>query len=196
MAGSTGCNRYTAPYTLDGDQIQLGPAAATQMACPPPLDEVERSFLDALDRVERWSVDDEVLTLSDGDGNEVLRFEAASLTGSWRATGILEGDAFKSIIVGTEITATFGEDGTLSGSGGCNRYHSEYTVDRGELTIELPAGTQKFCAEPEGVMDQEQAYLALLPSAARFHVDGRGLELTAADGQRLVDFERARFPVP
>jgi heat shock protein HslJ len=192
MAGSTGCNRYSAPYAVDGDKLQLDAAISTKMACPPALDALERSYLAALDRVERWQVEDEVLSLSDGDGNELLRFQkTAGPVGSWRATGILEGDAFKSLVAGTEITATFGEDGTLTGSAGCNSYQSRYVVDRGrELTIELPLSTRSYCAMPKGVMKQEQSFLSLLPEAFRFQVDGRMLELTDADGKRLVDFER------
>lgn len=191
MAGSTGCNRYSATYVLDGDRLHLDPAIATRMACLPPLDALESSYLTALDNVERWEVDDEILTLSDGDGNEVLRFEAADLVGSWQATGLLQGDAFKSIIVGSKITATFAEDGTLTGSAGCNRYQSRYVVDRGaEVTIELPLATKSYCATPKGVMKQEQTFLRLLPRAFTFHVDGKTLELTDADGKRLVAFVR------
>ena len=192
MGGSTGCNRYSAPYSVDGDKLQLDAAVSTKMACPPALDALERSYLAALDRVERWQVEDEVLSLSDGDGNELLRFQkAAGPIGSWRATGLLEGDAFKSLVAGTEITATFGEDGTLTGSAGCNRYQSRYVVDRGqELTIELPLATKSYCATPKGVMKQEQSYLTLLPSVVKFQLDGRTLELTDADGKRLVHFER------
>ena len=193
MAGSTGCiNRYSAPYSVDGDKLQLEAAVSTKLACLPALDALEHSYLAALDRVERWQVEDEALSLSDGDGNELLRFQkSAGPVGSWRATGILEVDAVKSLVAGTEITATFGEDGTLSGSAGCNRYQSRYVVDRGqELTIELPLATKSHCATPKGVMEQELSFLALLSSAFRFKVDGRMLVLTNGVGKRLVDFER------
>ena len=74
MAGSTGCNRYTAPYTVDGDTLELGPAVSTRMACPPPADAVEDAFLAALQRVTRWLGDaDEIVLLAD-DGAELLRF--------------------------------------------------------------------------------------------------------------------------
>ena len=192
MAGSTGCNRYSAPYSVDGDKLRMDAIVSTKMACPPALDALERSYLAALDRVERWQVEGDVLSLSDGDGNELLRFQkTGGPVGSWRATGILEGGAFKSLVAGTEITATFGGDGTLNGSAGCNRYQSRYIVDRGwELTIELPLATKSYCATPKGVMKQEQSFLTLLPRAFRFQVDGRMLELTDADGKRLVHFER------
>ena len=35
IAGSTGCNRFTAPYTVDSDALELDPIVATKMACPP-----------------------------------------------------------------------------------------------------------------------------------------------------------------
>jgi heat shock protein HslJ len=44
------------------------------MACPPPLDALERAYLDALASVARWHVADEMLSLADADGNELLRF--------------------------------------------------------------------------------------------------------------------------
>jgi hypothetical protein len=37
---------------------------------------------------------------------------------------------------------------------------------------------------------QEQSFLTLFPSVVKFQLDGRTLELTDADGERLVDFER------
>ena len=43
--------------------------------------------------------------LSDGDGEELLRFEVASIVGEWTVTGVNTGDAVVSPIVGTELTA-------------------------------------------------------------------------------------------
>lgn len=192
VAGSTGCNRFGAPYTADGDKIDLGAAFSTKMACAPPLDALERSYLAALHNVERWHVDDNVLSLSDGGGNELLRYHVGSPVGTWHATGLLQGDAFTSLVAGTEITATFGKDGALAGSGGCNSYHSRYTVDRATLTIDPPGATRKLCGSPEGVMEQEQAYLSLLPSVTGFNLGGHTLELTAVDGTALVQFAPVR----
>jgi heat shock protein HslJ len=59
VGGSTGCNRFTASYTLDGDAVELGMVASTQIACPPPADAVERAYLDAIGRVAGWELDGE-----------------------------------------------------------------------------------------------------------------------------------------
>jgi len=45
MSGSTGCNRCSGPYTVDGDTLELGAIVSTQMACPPPARAVETAFV-------------------------------------------------------------------------------------------------------------------------------------------------------
>ena len=190
VGGSTGCNRFTASYTLDGDAVELGTIASTQIACPPPADAVERAYVDALGRVAGWRLDGEELVLLDEDDAEVLRYGAASPVGEWEVTAFLNGDAVSSPLPGTTLTATFGDDGSLSGSSGCNNYMSTYTTNQGAIEIEPPGGTKKFCAEPEGVMEQEAAYLAALPTAVQYRIDGGSLSLLSADGTTVVTFVR------
>jgi heat shock protein HslJ len=70
--GSGGCNRFHGPYTLDGSSLRFGVMGSTMMACEPGAMEQERTFLDALDRVERQSVaDDGALVLTTSDGKEI-----------------------------------------------------------------------------------------------------------------------------
>ena len=77
VAGSTGCNRFTGPYSTDGDRLELGTIASTRMACAPPLMALEQAYLEALGRVARWRIESEALMLSDEQGEELLRFAAA-----------------------------------------------------------------------------------------------------------------------
>ena len=188
VGGSTGCNHYSAPVTIDGDSMKIGMIAATQMACAPPADSVERAYLDALGQVDGWRMDGSALVLVNGDGDELLRYEAASPVGDWEATSIQTGDALVSPLPGTTITAKFADDGTLSGSAGCNSYTSSYNLDGGEIEIAPPAATRKACAAPEGVMEQEAAYLAALPNATHFRVDGAALALLSADGTYVASY--------
>jgi heat shock protein HslJ len=192
VAGSTGCNRFSAPYTVDGDSLEIGMIAATLMACPPPADAVERAYVDALERVTGWRVDDAELVLLDEEGAELLRYTTATPAGEWTATAILTGTALASPLSGTEITATFTEDGMLTGSAGCNRYSASYTTDAGAIEITPLAGTKKACADPDGVMEQEAAYLASLPTAVSYRVDGGSLSLLSADGTTVTSFTRAK----
>ena len=194
ISGSTGCNRFTAAYALDGAALAVGPVAATRMACPPPAEAVERAYAGALERVAGWRVEEGELVLLAADGGELLRYEAATPAGSWRATGLLRGDVFASVLPGTEITAEFGEGGDLAGTAGCNRYRAAYLAERGGLEITQPASTLMACLEPAGVMEQEAAYLEAIVAARRYRLDGRALELLRADGYRVAAFVRAASP--
>jgi heat shock protein HslJ len=188
VTGTTGCNRYTGTYAIDGGRMTIDPGATTLKACPPPAGEVERAYLAALGRVSGWRAEGDALVLL-ADGAPTLRFDAASPEGSWTVTSLNTGDALTSPIPGTELTATFAADGTLAGSAGCNGYSATYTTADGGITISPPASTQKLCAEPEGVSEQETAYLTVLPEAARFQLGEHGLELLRADGTFVATYE-------
>ena len=188
--GSTGCNRFSGPYTVDGDNMKLGPLATTQMACPPPADEVERRFVHDLGNVRHWQATKEELVLSDAGRNELLRFRVASVSGSWEATSFLQGDAIKSAIIGTHVTADFGTSGELTGSASCNEYHATYTSDRGAIRIDQPSAQKRECAEPPGIMEQEQAYLHALTLARRYELAGSQLTLLTEKGTIAVTYAR------
>ena len=76
--GYGGCNGFGGEYRLEGDNIRLGPLAATQMACVQGMQN-EQSFLQALDRVRRWRIDGTRLELLDQSGDAVAQFEAVHL---------------------------------------------------------------------------------------------------------------------
>ena len=192
VGGSTGCNRFTASYTVDGDAMEIGEIASTRMACPPPADAIERAYLAALGRVAAWHIDGSELVLADDDDNELLRCEEASPVGDWEVTAFLSGDAVTSPLPGTTITAKFADDGTLTGSSGCNTYQTAFSLGKGSIEIEPPAATEMACAKPEGVMEQEAAYLAALPTAVGYRVDGGSLALVSADGTYVASYTRAR----
>jgi heat shock protein HslJ len=190
VAGSTGCNRFSGSYKLDGDALTVGEVASTQMACEGPGDAVEKEFLSALAGLAGWRVEDGELVLLDSDDGELLRMREASPDGSWTVTAFLQADAVSSPIIGTDITATFGADGTLSGSAGCNTYTAKYTRDQGAITIAEPGSTRKLCSEPAGIMEQEHAYLTALPLARRYEVNGATMTLLTAEGTIVATYTR------
>lgn len=74
VSGSGSCNRYSGGFTLTApDKIAFSPMAATKMACPGLS--VESSYFELLNKVNKWSIKDGVLTLSQ-DGNALLTFVA------------------------------------------------------------------------------------------------------------------------
>ena len=81
VRGSTGCNQYSGPYSVDGESLEIGDLATTRMACPPPRDEVEREYVSALGLVTTWAIDGDELVLSDASGEELLRYTQARTGG-------------------------------------------------------------------------------------------------------------------
>ena len=77
VRGSTGCNQYSAPYTVDGDALDIGAVTSTLMACPSPRDTVEQGYVAALGLAAGWDIDGDELVLSDGAGDELLRYNQA-----------------------------------------------------------------------------------------------------------------------
>jgi heat shock protein HslJ len=91
------------------------------------------------------------------------------------------------ILPGTTVTMAFGADGKVSGSSGCNTYTSTYVVNGGQLTMTPPVSTNVACTEPAGIMEQEAAFLALLPTVGGYVIDGTKLTLQTAAGKTLVE---------
>jgi heat shock protein HslJ len=74
ISGTAGCNNYSAAYSMDGDKLDIGPAAATRMFCDEPegLMAQESQFLTWLEEVEGYAVDGRQLTLILSDGRSLL----------------------------------------------------------------------------------------------------------------------------
>lgn len=186
--GSDGCNNYRTTATVDSENIEFAqPGAATLMACDEPIMAQATAFQEALAAAETFSATGEELILMDGDGNEIATFSAASqeLSGtSWIVTSYNNGrEAVVTVLNGTEITASFAEDGQVGGSAGCNNYFASYEAeaDAGTITIGQAGSTMMACAEPEGIMEQEQEFLVALTTAATYRVQGNTLEMRTAD---------------
>ncbi|HET9918052.1 MAG TPA: META domain-containing protein [Candidatus Binatia bacterium] len=73
VSGSTGCNRYSAGYKLDGNALRFGPAAATRRACVPALMDQEQRFTKVLEATTSYHRDGEFLRLFNDQGQELAR---------------------------------------------------------------------------------------------------------------------------
>jgi heat shock protein HslJ len=111
--------------------------------------------------------------------------DSASLEGTQWSLVTLAG---KPPLAGTEPSAEFTAD-EMSGSAGCNHYFGTYEVSGSDFAIGTVASTEMWCMDPEGVMDQEQAFLAALASVASYRLDGERLELLDAKGSVILAFE-------
>ena len=193
VSGTSGCNSFFGAYEVDGNSISIGPLGSTLMGCPGPLAEQEFGFMTSLQSAATYEISGDTLTLSNADGEVVVTFvesEPLSLTGiNWIANGVNNGrGGVQSIVIGNEITGVFSEDGSLSGSAGCNNYSGTYEVDGDNMSIGPLAVTQKFCEQPEGTMEQESEYLAALETVATWSIDGDVLDLRTAEDARAVSY--------
>lgn len=193
VSGNGGCNQYTGPYTIGINALTIGPIASTKMACAGPGGTLENLYFVALGQVASYTIDDVTLLLENADGDAILTFgqaEETALTGTeWLATGVNNGNGgVVSVLTGTELTAVFGEDGTVAGTGGCNEYSGPYTTDGESIDIGPLASTMKLCSEPAGVDDQESQFFAALDAATTYQISGDVLELRDDGGALQVSF--------
>jgi len=91
------------------------------------------------------------------------------------------------VLTGTTLTVDFGRDGKVSGSAGCNTYSSTYVLQGKLLVITLPTATNKLCTEPQGIMEQETLFLALLPTLGSYSIAGSQLTLSNDSGQIVAE---------
>ena len=194
LSGQSGCNQYGAAYTLENTSLQITPGPMTLMACLGPQMQIEQDFLAALAATETYQIQDNQLSLVGSDGQTVATFVPqvdASLAGNdWVVTAYASGEeAVVSVLLDTRLTALFTADGLLSGSAGCNQYHTTYTTDGTTIAFSPIATTRRMCAAE--VMAQESAFLAALEKTALFQIEGNRLELHNAEGTLLVVFSLA-----
>lgn len=80
FGGSGGCNRFSGQAEISGDTLTFPDnMAATLMACPPPMEEVERQFFEALQQVTNFSIAGDSLVFLDETGAPVLKFIRSAL---------------------------------------------------------------------------------------------------------------------
>jgi heat shock protein HslJ len=181
VSGSTGCNTYAAPYEVKGDKLTIGMTATTMKMCAGPVMDQEAAFLKNIQAAASFKVDGGKLTIADAKGTVLLTFAAAepvALTGkTWVMTGYNNGkDAVQSGLADVRVTAVFGDDGKLTGKGGCNNYSGAYVAKDGTLKVGQLATTMMACDQP--VMDQETAYLKALQTSTTYKIEGDKLTLT------------------
>ncbi len=114
------------------------------------------------------------LTACGTSTNEVMLEDTVWVLESYGEPGNL-----KAVIADTKITAEFvSAEKTVKGSAGCNSYFGGYELKGSQLSIPGPIGaTEMYCMQPEGVMDQEQEYLAILQLAESYEIGGNELQI-------------------
>ena len=198
VAGSDGCNRYGAPVSVRGTTLQVSPRGmSTKMACPPAVMQQAEAFQTALRNSRGFRLGGERLRLLAADGRPLLVLvpQTQQLVGSsWRVAGFNNGrQALVSPILGTSLSVRLLKGNQLAGSAGCNRFTAPVRLEGTRLRIGTPVATRRRCPGA-GVMEQEQQFLAALPTAVSLRLEGDSLELRRADGAIALSLRRVPGP--
>jgi heat shock protein HslJ len=189
--GFDGCNWFLGVYsaTASGELRNQRPARTTNICGPEELYTQAALFGSSLENATHYLIEGEQLIQNTAGEQRLLTFNPAtpmpmlgtewSLVLWWQADRQL----WTPVIPTTKTTITFAEGGQASGSGGCNNYTVSYegdlqiekVIDSTTTFAELPtltfgpvASQMATCPEPEGIMDQEQAFFTALGSVAYY----------------------------
>ena len=197
VSGSGGCNSFNAPYTATDTDITFGLMMSTMMFCDGPVGVNETAYFADLAKVTTWQFPagtpfGSSLSLSGKDGSPALVFQAAgpaqaSIAGSSWTLSSIDGTAVPS---GVQVSLAFSADQQVSGSGGCNAYHTGFTVDGSAITFGEVASTKMHCPDPQG--STEAAYFSALAKVTGWALGSDGsLTLSGADGAPALLFASA-----
>jgi heat shock protein HslJ len=193
LTGFGGCNNYSGTYQAGTDgTMQIGALATTQMACAEGMDQ-ETAYLNALQTASSFSFTGQgQLQIKYVAGKEqvmVFAIGQKPLTATgWVLISMGDPTNPQRIPAGTVITAEFLDDGSLSGSSGCNQYNASYTLQDAQMTLGPVSSTQMACATG---MDTEQSYLQALGTVQQYSILNQVLTLTYNQGAGVLIYTSA-----
>jgi heat shock protein HslJ len=141
------------------------------------------------------------LVMTGADGEPILEFlpdEAGPLPSDeapiptdtiegldWRLETLADPATADPTPVPTDVVVTLLlEDGTVTGTGGCNGYSASYVLDGSSLTFGPAVSTKMACPEP--AMSVENAFFSQLGGVTGWSSDGGSVTLFGADGAELA----------
>jgi heat shock protein HslJ len=91
---------------------------------------------------------------------------------------------------GSSITATFLNEGRVTGSGGCNGYSAEYQLgNESRIFFKRPEVPDHLCQTPMGVMSQESYYFTDLLNAETYSITKGQLLFLDGAGKKILQFD-------
>lgn len=188
-----GCNHGSGTADLADGRITTQ-LAMTMMACAPPVGDSDAWVSKFFEDRPTWTLSGDDLTLRTDAAIVTLRDKKVvdpdrPLTGTtWQVTSLVSAQAVSTSVALEQAkpTLTIADDGTVSGSTGCNQITGRATVSGSPAIIEFgPVATTRKACPPE-VGEVEQAVLGVLKGTVQTSIDADQLKLTGADGNGLV----------
>ena len=188
VSGNSGCNGLGGDYSVEGDKIIFGEFVSTLMACDAPIMEQEDAAHKVLSGTAPYKIEGDTLTITNNDMVLVLTrgeygsagpSSPASLIGAWRLTSYGTVDTVSSALTDVEANLSFKEDGTVTGTSGCNELGGKFAVEGDQITFQEIVSTLILCDTP--IMEQEEAMQQVLTETASYEIEGNTLTLTNND---------------
>lgn len=191
LTGISGCNNYSAGYTVDGDAITIEPPVTTRKMCIDARMALEEDYLAALTAAATFTQEDHTLTLFDADGVELAGLQSGVTSlqadSTWRVVAYRRPDGtLFPVDRALPIDLTIG-DGSVTGSTPCQTFSAPITL--APRTVEIGAITATpLEQQPAACMDRGLAaihdaeFVAALANVAAYELTAEALTLLAADG--------------
>jgi len=94
------------------------------------------------------------------------------------------------VVEGSTITATFLNEGRVTGSGGCNGYSSDFQLGADpHIYFGRPVVPDHLCQTPTGVMKQESAYFTDLGWAETYSITNGQLLIFDKENKKILQFD-------
>ena len=110
-----------------------------------------------------------------------------AIPSKWSLVSFGKTGAETPVVEGSTITLEFNDDSQLGGSGGCNSYGAQYTLEGQTLTVKEVVSTLMACAD-DLVMQQETQYFTALQNISSFEISGDALTIYYDNGQSQMNF--------
>jgi heat shock protein HslJ len=208
-AGFDGCNWFLGVYsaTAEGELRMQMPSHTPNLCGPEELYTQAALYFSSIQNVTEYRLEGGQLIANTVNDQRLLTYNPAKpvpMPGTEWVLGFwwqADRKQWMPVVPTSMTTISFGGEGEASGSGGCNNYTVSYTGDlqiekvmeATDTYAELPTLTfgpvsAQFvaCAEPEGIMDQEQGYFTVLSSVAYYFKLGGMLMMLDAKGAPLL----------
>jgi heat shock protein HslJ len=107
------------------------------------------------------------------------------IVGFWVLESMVSAGTPVALVPGVSISETFGPDGRISGTDGCNQHSGTYMVSGSQLQVGPALASTMMACELQ-VMDQASTYTRILVSPATWQVSGGRLTIQDARSGILV----------
>jgi len=76
-SGNSGCNGWSASYSVDGNNISFGEVTGSELMCEQPegIMDMEHAFVQMLGEAKSFNLEDKKLTISTTSGDTLVLYE-------------------------------------------------------------------------------------------------------------------------